>query len=1402
MKIFGRAPLRAYSRVGVCLLFLVPGQAIGQGSKITSETAPIEAEDQDNPQGRELWFRSGRTAPLGQPAAALRYRAHQRKMQLRILRAQRVAMAQAANASPAVTGTGWTALGPAPLVSGSGGVQDYGLVSGRVNAVAIDPADATANTVYVGGAYGGLWRSQNAASGSFGNTTGVTWTGLTDSQATLSFGAIALQPGNVNQATKLSNVIIVGTGEANSAIDSYYGLGFLRSADGGSTWTLISTANAGVLSLKGLGVSRMAFSTAAGQTSTVVAGVASAAIGSEDGLATVSSTRGIYTSTDAGLTWTHEVPTDAGVAIDATSATSVVYNPGAGKFYAAIREHGFYSSADGTTWTRLPNQPGGAALSTTACPSNPHLVSCPLFRGEIAAVPARNEMYVWYVDINFADKGIFRTLDGGVTWTQIVETGLSNCGDTQGCGTQQSFFNLDLAAVPNGSATDLYAGAVNEFKCTLNNTSSLTCSQGGWLNLTHVYGCPAIAHVHPDEHAIDVKVVGSKAILYLGNDGGVYRALDGFTLTSGSCGAAQNQFDSLNGTLGSMTQFVSFSQDPTTQTTILGGTQDNGSPATSQAPSNASWTTANVGDGGYNEINPNNPNEWFTANTDVSIQRCTLGAACSFSNFSLVINNGTLAGDAGPFYTPYILDPQATSEMLVGTCRIWRGGTTGTGFTAISNNFDTLTPVTCSAPTASNIVHQIRAIAAGGPKAASGFSNVVYAGTDGPGPLIPDTPPGGQVFVTTNAAGGPSTWRNVTSTINPNQYTISSVAIDTSDATGQTAFVAIMGFGTPHVFKTTNAGTSWTNFSGTGSGALPDAPANTLVVDSSAGAIYVGTDVGVFGSATASANWSEVGPASGPGFLPNVPVTKLRILSAGGQKLLRASTYGRGIWQFGLVVIPDYQINIPNLTQTVFPGQQATFSGTLSALNGFSSSVALSCAAGTTAPPSTCNLNPTSVLPTSAGTGFTLTAAGAIGDYIFNVHGVGSDASTTTHNQSVTLHVVDFSLTAPSPASITANRPLASNATSFQVSASGSFNAAVTLSCGGLPTGANCNFAPGASVSPASGSPVTVTLTVATTTATPVGLSPITISGSSGGLTKTQSFTLNVTANPDYLLAISNPSQSTVVTGTAVFNGSLTAFNGYNSAVNLACGTGAPTACNAGPPASVTPTVAGAALTVSVASSTSQGYSFTVTGTGSDAAQVAHSVAVTFTSLPDFTVPANSGSATVKAGTSAQYTLNFAPAGTDSTFQNAVTYGCVASTLPGFASCSFSPPQIAPGTAASTGAVTLSISTRAPSRSGIRAHNLLIYAAVFPLFGLVFAGVWTGGNTRKRGRLLLAGPFVLLLALVLTSCGGGGTASSAGGLPPPSPGTPPGTYTVTVNASEVSGSTTVQHSTTVSLTVQ
>src|SRR5205807_3829554 len=395
---------------------------------------------------------------------------------------------------------------------------------------------------------------------------------------------------------------------------------------------------------------------------------------------------------------------------------------------------------------------------------------------------------------------------------------------------------------------------------------------------------------------------------------------------------------------------------------------------------------------------------------------------------------------------------QNASEMLVGTCRVWRISTSGTAPLQLSNDFDTLGTGVCTG----GEINLVNAVAAGGPRDTNNNSTVVYAVTNGYGPL--SGKPGGEVWVTTNA--GISLMANVTQNVNPNGYAISSVALDKSDAMGKTAYVGIMGFSTPsyptsHVWKTANAGASWMDWTSTGPTGLPDAPVNTLLVDAQAGQVYAGTDVGGFVSSTTTASWTEVGPAPGPGvsgFLPEAPVTALQLFNPDeGTKTLVASTYGRGIWNYALVASPNYTNVISNSPQTVFPTQTATLDGTLTAKSGYASLVNLSC---TGAAPATCTLQPTSAIPTAT---YTLMAGGPVGDYSFNAHAVGTDGNAITHDAPVTLHVVDFNLAVPSPNSLSVAQGGTSGASTFQVTASGSCAGAVTLSCSaGLPSGVAC----------------------------------------------------------------------------------------------------------------------------------------------------------------------------------------------------------------------------------------------------------------------------------------------------------------------------------------------------------
>lgn len=1355
--------------LALSLLVFVPLQAQERSQSIPEASAA----GRDYREQRDAWFYRGRVV-RGVATGELRRRAYQTKL---AQRKQRAALAQGSGQISYSNGS-WTALGPVPLASDASGngTQDYGAVAGRATAIAIDPADVSGNTVYIGGAQGGIWKSTNAGNNDAGT---VLWSAIADSQATLSIGSIAIQPGNSDPN---KSVILAATGEANDSADSYFGLGILRSADGGSSWSLIGSANAG-LSFSGLGGTRMAFSAAANQAGLVVSAMATSSEGVVSGKVTSSTKPGLYTSTDAGLSWAYDVLSDGTASADATSATSVVYDSTAGRFLAAVRYHGFYSSSDGVTWTRLTNQPGGSVLSVTACPavSSSNNRACPIFRGELTVVPGREEVYAWYISLdgngNAVDRFIWKSTDGGNSWsaTPISNWGIAHCGDSFGCGVEQGDYNLELLAVPYGDVTDLYAGALNVYKCTISSQNP-TCASEPFKNLTHVFGCAPIAapaHVHPSQHALAFAIPSSgNALMYFANDGGIYRALDGFTgLDSGLCSGV-NAFDNLNQDLGSLTQFVSVSVHPNDPNTLLGGTQGNGSPATSQATTNSSWWNVLGGDGGYNAIDPLVGSNFYASNPDVppgglGIQFCTNGVNCHTGDFDFVVTSSTLAGDDGGFNFPFILDPGGTSTMLVGTCRIWRGPRAGGSYTALSPNFDTLGSGGCLG----NEVNQVRAIAAAGMPDSYG-SSIIYATTNGLGPIDGplNSPSGGRVWVTTNATGGSSYFTDVTNhgpqgSINPNQFPISGVATDSSYANGKTAYVTIMGFtgGPGHVWQTTDAGVSWTDFTAN----LPDSPVNAVLVYQQQ--VFVATDVGVFASPTSSPSWTELGPtpSSGfPGYLPNVAVTALSIFHYGSQQLLRAATYGRGIWEFNLVITPDYRLATPSAPLAIFASESGTLNGTVTALNGYVNSVTLSCAAGPTAPPSTCTLSPGSLIPGNK-TPFTVNIGGTPRDYSFNVQGTGSDASHLVRTTPVSVRIIDYGMSSASPSSVTVTRGTTTPAVAFQVTAAGSFSQVVNVSCISDIPQAICTLNPGNAVYPRSGTPVQMNATIDVPGNTATGTYTVNLEANTEGApsTRSTSFTVVVTSNSDFVLkgpdSFPNVKVATNGTSGAI---SITSQDGFAGTVTLSC----PATYGAGScsiaPATVSSFPAVATLTINGNSFAAGSYSLSITGTSG---AIVHSVPVAF-DVGDYSISGTQALSGVPGG-QVQGTFKLT---SDYSYSGIISATCDASALAG-AICSLSSSDAM--TLASGGSQSFTANISVPNSAipgvfklqiktqdtaGAPAHSTTLSLTVAQDFVVTSS---TPSQTVIAGQT--SGPFALTVQPVGTSFTGAVTLACTKGLP-------------------------------------
>lgn len=149
----------------------------------------------------------------------------------------------------------WQPLGPAGVLT-----ANYGLVTGRISSLALDPSDPTGNRLFAGTTGGGVWFSPNAAAS---DPTGIEFVPLTDNlagmsttlDASLSIGALSVQPPGG------TGVILAGTGDPNDALDSYYGGGILRSTDGGQNWSLIPGTTGEPYKFAGEGFAGFAWST-------------------------------------------------------------------------------------------------------------------------------------------------------------------------------------------------------------------------------------------------------------------------------------------------------------------------------------------------------------------------------------------------------------------------------------------------------------------------------------------------------------------------------------------------------------------------------------------------------------------------------------------------------------------------------------------------------------------------------------------------------------------------------------------------------------------------------------------------------------------------------------------------------------------------------------------------------------------------------------------------------------------------------------------------------------------------------------------------------------------------------------------------------------------------------------
>ncbi|HEX4899052.1 MAG TPA: hypothetical protein VFV61_00890, partial [Pyrinomonadaceae bacterium] len=169
------------------------------------------SDEGDNVEGRQSWFMFQRLYPF----RTLPTEARRRAWESRPLRAKSAPGVENATASV------WSPIGPMPTRAYFPLFDNFGFNSGRINAIAVSPANA--QLILVGASTGGIWRSIDG---------GATFTPVSDAQVDLAVGAIAFSPSN-------PNIVYAGMGDMHSCCE-YLGSGVLKSTDSGATWVRIN----------------------------------------------------------------------------------------------------------------------------------------------------------------------------------------------------------------------------------------------------------------------------------------------------------------------------------------------------------------------------------------------------------------------------------------------------------------------------------------------------------------------------------------------------------------------------------------------------------------------------------------------------------------------------------------------------------------------------------------------------------------------------------------------------------------------------------------------------------------------------------------------------------------------------------------------------------------------------------------------------------------------------------------------------------------------------------------------------------------------------------------------------------------------------------------------------------
>ncbi|MBL7776551.1 MAG: hypothetical protein JNK89_11150, partial [Saprospiraceae bacterium] len=466
-------------------------------------------------------------------------------------------------------------------------LQGPGNVAGRVNTLAIHPNDD--NTVLAGFSAGGIFKTTDG---------GLSWKPVFDNHLELSIGHISFDPNN-------PNVLYAGTGDVNIPAIAFNGHGIYKSSDAGETWKHLGLDQAGVISKVWVDPSNSNTLYAAAMGTPYIRDIH----------------RGVYKSTDGGQTWQNVlfVSNQAG-------AIDLVINPANpqilyASFWDRIRNNQestiygpnarVYKTTDGgANWVQLTgglptgvNGRTGLAIS----PQNP------------------DKLYVVYIDTLSTTGAMYKTVDGGVSWTPMNVVALEDA-----CGNFGWYFGK-IRVNPANDEEVYFLGVIL------------------WRKDAGSTQWQVAANSHADLHDVQFASTGKR---YLGCDGGVYRNNPGFMQWVKS-----NNLPT--------TQFYHTSYNHHDPNNYYAGAQDNGIRRGNGAQYNG-WESLFSADGFRCAFHGTDPNTFWVETQNGAIHKTTDGGTSwQFGQDCL----GT--GDRCNWDLPYLRSIHADARLFAGTYRVY-----------------------------------------------------------------------------------------------------------------------------------------------------------------------------------------------------------------------------------------------------------------------------------------------------------------------------------------------------------------------------------------------------------------------------------------------------------------------------------------------------------------------------------------------------------------------------------------------------------------------------------------------------------------------------------------------------------------------------------------------------------